>query len=109
MIGNDTLYLKDYKMIMARGTTGFYEPIILNVEQDRSGNFSGQEIAKGSFYYDFLAFIKFSEKKIVTSGKDIGKVKEGFAEIYQYIYAFKALSIAERMNGEKLIGVFSRQ
>ena len=54
-------------------------------------------------------FIKRSERKIITSGKNLGKYRDGFAEIYQYIYALKALGITARMNSEKLLGVFSRQ
>ena len=54
-------------------------------------------------------FIRFSERKKIISGKNRGKLRDGFAETYQWVYALKALGITERMNAERLIGVFSRQ
>lgn len=105
MSSENTLFLEKEGIVMSRGSSGYFEPIAYNV--DEFGN--GKEIVKGSFFYDFIMFIKYSERKLVSSGKNMGRYQEGFAEIYQYIYALKALAITGRMNSEKLIGVFSRQ
>lgn len=102
----DVLYLEDADLLLARGSNDFYEPIVHSINKDTG---EGTELTRGDFFYDFLMFIKFSEKKKISSGKNIGKYKEGFAEIYQYYYAFKALGLASRMQAERLIGVFSRQ
>ena len=109
MSNEDTLYLEEGKMILARADTGFFEPIVYNVEETSDGSVQGVEINKGSFFYDFIMFIRFSERKKITSGKNVGKYRNGFLELFQYVFAFKALGMADRMMAEKLIGVFSRQ
>ena len=107
-MASDILYLKKEKLLLNRASTGFYEPIGYNVEAI-DGFFQGEEIVKNSFFHDFIMYIRFSERKKITSGKNRNKFRDGFAEIYQWVYAFKALGITRNMNAEQLIGVFSRQ
>lgn len=108
MTSNDTLFLEKEKIYFSRASTGFYEPIAYDVQIEK-GEMTGKEIKKGSFLFDFIMYIRFSERKKITSGKNRNKYRDGFAEIYQWVYAFKALGITARMNAEQLIGVFSRQ
>ena len=103
------LYLKDYGVRFTRAKNGFFEPILRNIKKTNNGEMYGIEIVKGRIYYDFLMYIKYSERKIINTGKNIGQIRTGFAEIYQYIFAFKALSLMEKMNSDKLIATFARQ
>ena len=108
MANKNTLYLEKEKLLFGRARSGFFEPVGYNVENN-NGDLSGEEIMKGSFFHDFIMFIRFSERKKVTSGKLRGTLRDGFAETYQWVFAFKALGITRNMNAEQLIGVFSRQ
>ena len=107
-MANDVLHLKDSNILMARASSGFYEPIAYNIKEI-DGDVQGNEIVRGSFIYDFIAFIRFSERKEISSGKRVGEFKDGFLDLFQWIFALKALNLSERMMAEKLIGVFSRQ
>ena len=107
-MASDILYLENEHLLFNRASTGFYEPIGYNVI-NANGDLSGEEILKNTFFHDFIMFIRFSERKKITSGKKRNKMRDGFAEIYQWVYAFKALNITKNMNAEQLIGVFSRQ
>jgi hypothetical protein len=107
-VSKNTLYLNEEKILFGRAKSGFFEPMGYNVDI-KDGEFVGEKITKGSFLNDFVMFIRFSERKKITSGKNRGKLRDGFAETYQWVYALKALGITERMNAERLIGVFSRQ
>lgn len=107
-MASDILHLEDSNVIMAKANTGFYEPIAYDIK-NINGEVQGKEICKGSFLYDFIMFIRYSERKEITSGKNVGKYKEGFLDLFQWVFALKALGVSERMMAEKLIGVFSRQ
>jgi hypothetical protein len=104
----DTLYIEEMGVLFTRASTGFFEPIAYECKKV-NGEIQGKEILKGSFLYDFIMFIRFSERKQKTSGKKFGEYKDGFLEIFQWIFALKTLSVSERLMAEKLIGVFSRQ
>ena len=107
-MASDILHLEEAKILMAKSNTGFYEPIAYDTEVI-NGEIQGKEVCKGTFLYDFIMFIRYSEKKEITSGKNVGEYKEGFLDLFQWIFALKALGVSERMMAEKLIGVFSRQ
>ena len=107
-MASDILHLKEGHILMARANSGFFEPIAKDIEYI-NGELQGMEITKGSFLYDFVAFIRFSERKEITSGKLLGQVKDGFLDLPQWVFSLKALDITSRMMAEKLIGVFSRQ
>lgn len=108
MASNDTLYMEEIGVLFLRASTGFFEPVAYNCKII-NGEIQGQEIKKGSFIYDFIMYIRYSERKQITSGKKFGKYHDGFLDLFQWIFALKALGMADRMQAEKLIGVFSRQ
>lgn len=108
MASNNILYMQDIKTLFVRATTGFFEPVAYNCKEV-NGEHEGMEILKGDFIYDFLIFIRYSERKEKMSGKKLFKIEDGFLDVFQWSFALKALGLAERMDAEKLIGVFSRQ
>ena len=108
MASNDTLYLQDIGVLFLRASTGFFEPIAYDCKII-NGEIQGTEVKKGSFIYDFIMYIRFSERKKITSGKKFGTYHDGFLDLFQWIFALKALKITSKMNADKLIGVFARQ
>lgn len=100
--------MEDLGVLFVRASTSFFEPVAYDCKVV-DGEIQGKEIKKGSFIYDFIMFIRYSERKKISSGKNFGKTKDGFLEIFQWIFALKALGMSERLMAEKLIGVFSRQ
>ena len=103
----DTVYLKDYKLLLARSDNGFFEPTHYDCEYV-DGKLIGAEIVEGDFLYDFIMYIRFSERK-----KKIIKNKvyytNGFFEIYQWVTAIHNLLSLSRENSQRLITVLARQ
>ncbi len=53
---------------------GSYEPIYHNVKINEDGEFIGDEIKKGTIFYDFITFIRYSS---MVTDKRTGKKAYG--------------------------------
>jgi hypothetical protein len=105
----ETVFIKEHGILFARAENGFLEPTHVNCEVD-GDRFYGEEIVRGSFLFDFIMFIRFSERKKITSGKkNFGKFRDGFFEVYQWIIAIFMLFSISNMNADRIITVISRQ
>ena len=86
--------------------TSSYEPVMHNCFYNEDGELYGDEIAKGTIFYDFIAFIRFSSMII---DKKTGKRQLGKFEIYQWIIAFNLIKLAMKLDSSKAMTAISRQ
>lgn len=86
--------------------TNSYEPVMHNCFYNEDGELCGDEISKGTIFYDFIAYIRFSSMII---DKKTGKKHLGKFEIYQWIIAFNLIKLAMKLDSSKAMTAISRQ
>lgn len=85
--------------------TQSYEPVMYDCYFE-NGELYGTEIVKGSIFYDFIAFIRFSS---MITDKKTGKKSYGNFEIYQWAIAFNLIKLAMKLDSSKAMTAISRQ
>lgn len=83
-----------------------YEPIYHNVKINENGEFIGDEIKKGTIFYDFITFIRYSS---MITDKRTGKKAYGKFEIYQWAIAFNVIKLCMALKSDKCLTSISRQ
>lgn len=105
-MNNNVVYVKEYGMVFMRNSQGFFEPLYHNIKEENGIPSEGEEVKKGTVFYDFVMWAKYASSKVDLK---TGRRKMGFYELYQYYLSFEMIKSVLSQSSHKLLYSISRQ